>query len=134
MKWFTCLSTVVAIVLPMSSSAQADDVATASISVTPADIHLSAVRDRQGMIVQAVMPNGLTFDVTDQATLTVENAAFVRRDGAAFYPVADGTTKITVAYGGHSVDVPVIVQNSLVDPAISFRQDVMRLNCWADQI
>ena len=125
MKSFAFVSVVVAILLTVSSSSPADDVAPASISVAPLDIHLSAVRDRQGMIVQAVMANGLTSDVTDQATLTVENEAFVRRDGATFYPVGDGATKITVTYGGHAVEVPVLVQNSLVDPPISFRQDVM---------
>ena len=89
------------------------------------NIHLSAVRDRQGIIVQAVMPNGLTFDVTDKATLTIASEAQVRREGATFYPVADGETKLTVAYGSHSIEVPVVVQSSQVDPPVSFRQDVM---------
>ncbi len=102
----------------------ADDVP-ASISVAPADIHLSAARDRQQIIVQAVMPNGLTADVTDQVTWTLENEGLVRRDGATFYPVADGSTKLKVAFGAHTVEVPVTVQNCQVDPPISFRQDVM---------
>ncbi|MEZ6035636.1 MAG: DUF1549 domain-containing protein [Planctomycetaceae bacterium] len=125
MKTISCLSAVFALAMPLMSAAQADDAAPASIRVAPMDIHLSALRDRQGVIVQAVMPNGLTFDVTDQATWTVENESFVRRDGANFYPVADGDTTITVTYGGIAVDVPVVVRNSQVDPAISFRQDVM---------
>ena len=116
------LSTVM---LPWISAVCAQEVAPTSISVAPADIHLSAVRDRQGMIVQAVLPNGLTVDVTDQAVMTVGNEATVRRDGATFFPVADGETKITVAYGGQTIDVPVVVQNSQIDPPISFRQDVM---------
>jgi hypothetical protein len=116
MKTISCLSAVFVFALPIMSAAQADDAAPASISVAPMDIHLSALRDRQGLIVQAVMPNGLTADVTDQATWTVENESFVRRDGANFYPVADGDTKITVTYGGHAVDVPVVVRNSQVDP------------------
>ncbi len=107
------------------SVAHAQDPAPASISVAPADIHLSALRDRQALIVQAVLPNGLTIDVTDQATLVVENESCVRRDGMTFYPVADGTTKVTISYGGLSQEVPIVVQNSQVDPPISFRQDVM---------
>ena len=58
----------VAFVLPQEALAQDTP---ASISVAPADIHLSAVRDRQQIIVQAVMPNGLTADVTDQVTWSV---------------------------------------------------------------
>ncbi len=120
------LLTAVLFGLTLTASIEAQDgVAPASISVAPADIHLSAARDRQAMIVQAVLPNGLTLDVTDQATLAVENEAVVRRDGMTFYPVADGATKVTVAFGGHSVDVPVTIQNCLVDPPVSFRQDVM---------
>jgi len=125
MKTFAYLTAFIGLVVPISLRAQAEDAAPASISVAPADIHLSALRDRQGVIVQAVMPNGLTLDVTDQATLTVDNETLVRRDGANFYPVADGETKISVAFGGHSIDVPVVVANSQVDPVVSFRQDVM---------
>ena len=109
----------------LCSAVLADDPVPASISVAPMNIHLSALRDRQSVIVQAVMPNGLTFDVTDKATMTIASEAQVRKDGATFYPVADGETKLTVAYGGHSVEIPVVVQSSQVDPPISFRQDVM---------
>ena len=111
--------------LPLCTGVLADDASPASISVAPMDIHLSAVRDRQDVIVQAVMANGLTFDVTDKATMTIPNEAQVRKDGTTFYPVADGETKLTVTYGGHSIEVPVVVQSSQVDPPISFRQDVM---------
>lgn len=114
-----------AAILQIHSLVWAQDAAPASISVAPSDIHLSALRDHQSLLVQAVLPNGLTVDVTDQATIVVENEAFVRRDGTKFFPVADGATKATVSFGGHSVEVPVTVQNSQVDPAISFRQDVM---------
>ncbi|MBL8812413.1 MAG: DUF1553 domain-containing protein [Planctomycetaceae bacterium] len=111
-----------AFVLPAGASAQDTP---ASISVAPSDIHLSAARDRQQIIVQAVMPNGLTADVTDQVTWALENEGLVRRDGSTFYPVADGTTKLKVSFGAHTVEVPVTVQNCQVDPPISFRQDVM---------
>ncbi len=113
------------VILPLHAVVRGEEVAPASISVAPADVHLSAIRDRQGLIVQAVLPNGLTIDVTDQSVMTVGNEATVRRDGATFYPVADGETIITVAYAGQTLDVPVVVQNSQVDPPISFRQDVM---------
>ncbi|MEY2727572.1 MAG: hypothetical protein RLZZ458_3439, partial [Planctomycetota bacterium] len=59
------------------------------------------------------------------AQMKIENEALVRRDGTTFYPVADGATKLTVTHAGHTVDVPVTVQNGQVDPAISFRLDVM---------
>ena len=112
-------------VLLLASSAVADDPAPASLTVAPADIHLSAIRDRQSLIVQAVLPNGLTVDVTDQAQIKIENEALIRRDGNTFHPVADGSTKVIVTHAGHTVEVPVTVANATVDPPISFRLDVM---------
>lgn len=109
----------------LAASSVAQEPAPASINVYPADISLSAVRDRQLVIVQAVLPNGLTQDVTDQATLAIENEALLRREGNLFLPVSDGTTKVTVSYGGHSSEIPVTIQNCKVDPPISFRLDVM---------
>lgn len=111
-----------------AASVRADEAAApapASIVVNPADINLSALRDRQGLIVQAVMADGLTYDVTDQAEVKIENEGLLRRDGMIFLPVADGQTKVTVSYAGLNVEVPVVVTNSTVDPPISFRQDVM---------
>jgi len=73
--------------------------APASLIVNPSNIHLSAVRDRQSVIVQAVMANGLTYDVTDQAEISIGDEAMVRRDGMTFHPVADGETTVQVSYG-----------------------------------
>jgi hypothetical protein len=118
------LSAVLAALL-LARSASAEDPAPASIVVAPADIHLSAIRDRQSLIVQAVLPNGLTLDVTDQAQIKVENEALIRREGNTFHPVADGSTKVIVTHAGHTVEVPVTVANATVDPPVSFRLDVM---------
>ena len=121
----TIVTITALILLGAVTAAAQDPAAPASISVEPADIHLSAARDRQQILVQAILPNGLTIDVTDQATIAVENEALLRRDAMTFYPVTDGTTKLTVTYAGHSIEVPVIVQNCQVDPPVSFRLDVM---------
>ena len=96
-----------------------------AITVSPSDVSLSNVRDRQSMLVQAVMENGLTFDVTDKAQFVVENAALVKVDSQTVYPAADGETRMTVSYEGHSIEVPVTVANSTLEPPISFRLDVM---------
>jgi len=118
------LSAIVAALL-LVPTVSADEPAPASIVVAPADIHLSAVRDRQSLIVQAVLPNGLTVDVTDQAQVKIENEALIRREGNTFHPVADGSTKVIVTHAGHTIEVPVTVANAAVDPPISFRLDVM---------
>lgn len=117
---------VLTTLLSLYATSRADEAAKpVSITVSPADIQLSNVRDRQSMVVQAVMANGLTYDVTEKATLKIENAELLRADGATFYPVADGATKLAVSYEGHSVDVPVTVTGAKTDVPISFRMDVM---------
>lgn len=100
-------------------------VAPASIVVSPADIQLTSQRDRQSMVVQAVMPNGLTKDITADCQYAITDGTFVKQDGHTFLPVADGATAVTVTYGEHKVEVPVTVKDSAVDPPISFRMDVM---------
>ncbi len=91
----------------------------------PADLNLSTARDRQSIVVQAKLADGLTRDVTAEAVITPANAALLRRDGATFYPVADGETTLAVAFGGQTVSLPVKVTGSKVDPPLSFRLDVM---------
>ena len=96
-----------------------------SLVVNPSTINLTSQPDRQSMVVQAVMPTGLTYDVTDKAEFSLADPAFARQEGTTFSPVADGETVLKISYAGHTVDVPVKVQNSGVHPPISFRQDVM---------
>jgi hypothetical protein len=127
---FACLaalalsSTVVAEDEAVATPAPAAPVA-ASIVVSPTDIQLTSQRDRQSMVVQAVMPNGLTRDITAECKYAIGDAAFVKMDQQTFHPVADGATSVKVSYGELTVDVPITVKGANIDPPISFRMDVM---------
>ncbi len=103
------------------------------INVYPENIDLSNSRDRQRLIVQARFADGLTEDVTEQATLTSANAEVLRKDGYTFFPAADGETTVNVEYQGKAVQIPAKVQNSGVTPPISYTLDVMpvflKANC-----
>lgn len=125
MKYFIVTLAAFFCVSAGGNTAPGQDPAPESLSVSPPEIQLSALRDRQSIVVQAVMPNGLTSDVTDQATITIKDEAMLRREGTYFLGSADGTTELTVAWGGQSVSVPVTIQNCQTDPPISFRLDVM---------
>lgn len=96
-----------------------------AVRVFPGDIHLTTVRDRQSLIVQAEYANGLTQDVTADAKYSLADAALARLENATLYPKADGQTTLTVSYADKSLQIPVTVANAVDDPAISFRQDVM---------
>lgn len=114
-------------------TATAADAALKELIVFPAQISLTSQQDRQSMVIQAVLDNGLTEDVTLKAALKLENPALVKVDKAIFWPVADGETKLTVEYGGKSVVVPVKVAAAKTVSPISFRMDVMpvfmKANC-----
>ncbi|MCO6453926.1 MAG: DUF1553 domain-containing protein [Pirellulaceae bacterium] len=114
---------LLALAAPRPAAAQ--EPSPASIGVYPADVHLNTVRDYQSLIVQAVYPDGITRDVTDEATYALSNPALARLEGNTLHPLADGTAELTVAYGGHTVKLPVVVQDAAADPPISFKLDVM---------
>src|SRR5262249_22553723 len=97
------------------------------IAVYPPDVNLETARDRQSFVVQFTQPDGITRDVTAQAQVTFANPALVRLDKCTVYPVADGTTEMSVAFNGQTVKVPVKVVNAKADRPISFKQDGMRV-------
>src|SRR2546429_4980992 len=95
------------------------------IAVYPPDINLETARDRQSFVVQLTQPDGITRDVTAQAQVSFANPALVKLDKFAVYPVADGTTEMSVAFNGQTVKVPVKVVKAKEDRPVSFKQDVM---------
>ena len=96
----------------------------AEVKVFPADVNLTTMRDRQSLVVQATYADGLTRDVTGQATYTYDKS-LVRLDQATFYPLKDGTNIITVKFGGRALKLPLKVEQAKVDRPISFKLDVM---------
>ncbi len=111
--------------LPADVFVPAKSAPLASLAVFPSEISLTTARDRQSVVVQATFADGITRDVTKEATLTLADAKPVRREGAVFYPAADGATTLSVSFGGQTVAVPVKVAQASVAPPISFRLDVM---------
>ncbi len=97
----------------------------ASVAVFPSEISLTTARDRQSIVVQATYADGITRDVTKEATLALADQKLVKREGAVFYPAVDGATTLSVSFGGKTVAVPVKVAQATVTPPISFRLDVM---------
>src|SRR5439155_21814031 len=89
------------------------------IAVYPPDINLETARDRQSFVVQLTQPDGITRDVTAQAQVSFANPALVKLYKFYVYPVADGTTEMTVTFGGQTVKVPVKVVKAKEERPIS---------------
>ncbi len=96
-----------------------------TLAAYPPDINLTTARDRQAFIVVATRPDGVTLDVTKQATATLANPALAKREGTTLYPVDNGETTLALEYGGQKVELPVKVAQARDDRAISFKLDVM---------
>jgi len=97
----------------------------AEVRVSPPAISLTTSRARQSVVVQAVYADGITRDVTDQATYTFANEGLIRREGNLLYPVADGETQLTVAFESKSIAVPAKVQRAAEPRPVSFKLDIM---------
>jgi hypothetical protein len=96
-----------------------------SINVYPPEVHLTTIRDRQSILVQAVFANGITEDVTDKAELVLGDPTLARIDKNSLIPSADGKTVLKISFAGHTVDIPTDILDSATDSAISFKLDVM---------
>lgn len=119
------ITTIALLIAAATQVTAADAPKPAQINVYPADVHLTTVRDRQSLIVQAEYSDGITRDVTGEAKFTLSNGELARLDKNVLYPKADGAAEMTIEYAGLSVKVPVEVQRATEDPPISYKLDVM---------
>ncbi len=95
------------------------------VKVFPADINLKTKQDHQGVVVQAIYSDGVTRDVTAQASFSVGNKSLVKFDKFTLTPVADGATELKVKFKDKALTVPVKVESAKLEQPISFTKDVM---------
>src|SRR5436309_9921998 len=81
------------------------------LTVYPPDVRLATSRDRQSFIVQASYADGITRDVTGEATITLSNTGLAKLVGNVLTPAADGSGEMTASFDGQTVKVPVTVKD-----------------------
>jgi hypothetical protein len=95
------------------------------LTVHPPAVRLATKHARQSLVVQATYADGVTRDVTDKAKLSLADKVTARIDGATLHPLADGGTELTVRFEGHTLKVPVVVEQAKTARATSFKLDVI---------
>ena len=113
------------VALTFTLTALAEGRALVKLEVFPTDVTLLHARDRQSLVVQATYSDGVTHEVSSEATYTFSNPGLVRREGSALIPTADGGTELTLEFQGRSLKVPIAVKDALKSRPVSFRNDVM---------
>jgi hypothetical protein len=91
----------------------------------PSEVRLDSTKAEQRLVVQLADPDGVTHDVTLQATYRLTNPKLAKIDRATLLPVADGRTELKVSFAGRTAVLPVIVSNAAVQRSVSFKLDVM---------
>ncbi len=102
-----------------------DPATIAELKLFPASISMTNQIDRQSMVAQAVLQNGLTVDVSDQVQWRVEGEGVVALEGQRLSPVADGSASVNVTLGDRTATSPVTVTSAGTRPPVSFRLDIM---------
>lgn len=99
---------------------------TGDLHVEPSTIRLTHRRQPHSIIVTARTPDGLSVDLTSQATWTATDEAVARVDLLGWVqPVSTGTTTVTINAAGRSASVKVEVELRPDAQSHSFRHDVM---------
>ena len=95
------------------------------IDVYPPAIKLESMHDTQRFVVTATREDGVTLDVTTQATAALTTPGFARIEGNKLIPSADGETTLELTLAEHKASAPITVSNAGTARPISFHLDVM---------
>jgi hypothetical protein len=95
-----------------------------SLHSYPSEIRLSSSQDRQRVIVQEELPDGVTRDVTAEGVFEIANPEIASFHGNIVSPLSDGNTELTIRVGGEQLVIPVQVRGGTNQAPISFRRDV----------
>lgn len=109
----------------VSKQARAHAATIGQLQVYPAAIDLTTRTDQQAVVVLRRRPDGVTEDLTRQATLSFSNPAIASINDGVLYPKSNGQTQLIVEHGHQQVAVPITVRQADTTRPISFRLDVL---------
>lgn len=95
------------------------------LAVHPAQISLSTKEDFNSFVIVAKYDDDITRDVTRESTLSLSNNSVVRMENNLIYPLKDGNSTLTVSFQNRKIELPIMVQDAMVERPVSFNLDVM---------
>jgi hypothetical protein len=106
-----------------------------ALTVQPESVTLAYQSDSQRIIVQAMMTDGSTRDVTESAEVHFDDPAIAELVNGQVRAKKSGTTSATVTWQGQTVDLAIDISDNLRDRPLRFRNDILpvltRVGCNA---
>ncbi|HEV8605495.1 MAG TPA: DUF1549 and DUF1553 domain-containing protein [Tepidisphaeraceae bacterium] len=99
--------------------------ATAPLEVFPNIITLESSRDTQSLVVRLTDKQGISYDVTSEAEITVADPSLAKVESGTVKPISDGATKIKIKHKTNTIEIPLTIKEAKIDRPISFKLDVM---------
>src|SRR5262245_6290388 len=93
------------------------------ISVFPAKLELTGIRDSRRLLVSGKTADGQTVDLTIGAQIVPEGEAIVVEEDGYVTPRKEGTAKVVVKAAGKEISVPVEVKDAKPAP-VSFVREI----------
>ena len=103
----------------------ANTAALSDLKVFPPEIVLASAKSRQLLVVQASYSDGITRDVTSDASYKFADKKIARLAHGILLPITNGATTLRVTFKGKSATVALAVSNATTEPPVSFKLDVM---------
>ena len=96
-----------------------------SLRAYPPAIRLESANDSQTFVLQATLENGLTRDVTQQATISVKGDPVATVRQGQVIPSANGQAELFAHIGDRKVSLPINVSHADLEKPIEFSRDVL---------
>jgi hypothetical protein len=105
----------------------------ATLRIFPEKIDIHPLAASQRVVVTLTDARGVTSDVTNEASVTLENASLARWKDGVMNPLASGETRLLVKHAGITAKADVSVKRSVEPSGPSFQNEVvpvlMRYGC-----
>lgn len=129
---FTCICCFLPLVRAADPTIAAKPApAVMSIRIEPSRVDLHSARDRQSIVVNALLEDGSTQDVTADCKMIMRDPVsgvvvdFAETMHETVVPRRDGSGVLVVEYMGRAEKIEVHVKGASNDPAVSFRNEVL---------